>query len=177
MSSRQLPESYNLRSSKPFVSLHKTNRRRYLLIAIILLVGITVATWRWEKGELFSWLSRPRPAQSPDPTANWGTYRNDLYGFEFKYPSSYRTVVPGIEQGGWPEAVILVIDSGGAQSYDMVVEVWPEWPNEVVARRHRNRLDEEVHVFKHDTFYISVWNINNEPIIDQVIYTFKLIKR
>lgn len=29
------------------------------------------------------------PSPTPDPTANWKTYRNDKYGFEFKYPEDY----------------------------------------------------------------------------------------
>jgi len=27
------------------------------------------------------------PTPTPDPTANWKTYKNTLYGYEFKYPS------------------------------------------------------------------------------------------
>ena len=32
---------------------------------------------------------RPSPTAMPDPTADWQTYRNEEYGFEFRYPGSW----------------------------------------------------------------------------------------
>jgi len=33
------------------------------------------------------------PTPTPDPTANWKTYRNEKYGFEFKYPSHLHSLI------------------------------------------------------------------------------------
>lgn len=43
----------------------------------------------------------PSPASTPDPTANWKTYRSEKYNFSFKYPSEWqeylRPVTPGAQ--------------------------------------------------------------------------------
>lgn len=33
--------------------------------------------------------STPLPSPTPDPTANWKAYKNENYGFEFKYPNNW----------------------------------------------------------------------------------------
>ena len=65
-----------------------------IAIGIILILVIIVGsfTW-WQYGELNKEETNLPEVQIPekevkDETANWSTYRNDYYGFEFKYPPS-----------------------------------------------------------------------------------------
>ena len=63
-----------------------------VLIAVgILLIATALAWWQWPKsaekpGQVTN--QNQNPAQT-DPTANWQTYHNQKYGFEFKYPESF----------------------------------------------------------------------------------------
>ncbi len=65
-----------------------------MFILIILLLGSSVFLF-YQNSQLkkqVAALSTPSPTASAtsDPTANWKTYKNDKYGFEFKYPTSYQ---------------------------------------------------------------------------------------
>ena len=63
----------------------------YVLVGLIV-AGVAFEFYIWEKGGLLPALPSstvsPTPTATPDPTADWKTYTNTQYGFEFKYPLS-----------------------------------------------------------------------------------------
>ena len=59
---------------------------------------------------------------SPDPYADWQTYTNEEYGFQFSYPDEFEALDDENNLYGWPNAVVLLYQGG--QAYDIPVEVW-----------------------------------------------------
>ncbi len=65
-----------------------------LVIVIVILVGTVGYLGFVKKSEPIAGRLTPTPIQtqksaSPNQTANWKTYTNSQYGFEFKYPANY----------------------------------------------------------------------------------------
>lgn len=61
-----------------------------LIIAIVLIgAGAYGAIWWWGNQNSNPPIGGAIPSATPDPTADWKTYTNTQYGFEFKYPSSF----------------------------------------------------------------------------------------
>ncbi len=69
---------------------------RWLIIAILLLAALGLGWWVWSNQAL-----APAPIDNQPPissattsvdTSNWQTYRDEEYGFEFKYPSVWRVI-------------------------------------------------------------------------------------
>ncbi|OGM97971.1 MAG: hypothetical protein A2735_02275 [Candidatus Yanofskybacteria bacterium RIFCSPHIGHO2_01_FULL_41_21] len=63
-------------------------------VVLILALGFVgyAGIWYWQDqqvGEDYPVLFTPRPSATPDPTADWKTYTNTQYGFEFKYPNDF----------------------------------------------------------------------------------------
>jgi len=58
-----------------------------LIIAIVLIgAGAYGAIWWWGNQNSNPPIGGAIPSATPDPTADWKTYTNTQYGFEFKYP-------------------------------------------------------------------------------------------
>jgi hypothetical protein len=56
----------------------------FLIVAVIVVIGSAL----WPQGEA----SQTQTSSSiPDPTTNWKTYRNEKYGFGFRYPPYLQT--------------------------------------------------------------------------------------
>jgi len=71
----QLPSSKNF--TPKFIGV--------ILIIVALGAGASYGIWWW--GSQNSQVAIP--TVTPDPTANWKIYRNDQYGFEFRYPEGW----------------------------------------------------------------------------------------
>lgn len=66
-----------------------------IIIIILLALGGGAYLWSQKKVEAPSSTDVPTDnsfttLSQPDETASWKTYKNDKYGFEFKYPSNYK---------------------------------------------------------------------------------------
>jgi len=77
---------------------HQSNKKIliYVLIGLII-AGGAFGYYIWQKGGLFPDLPTPTVAATPDPTADWQTYRNEQYGFEVRYPESIFNAVAFVE--------------------------------------------------------------------------------
>lgn len=120
-----------------------------------------------------SYVSRTGPncefSACPDITKDWKTYRNEEYGFKFKYPVEYKTIE---HKDGWPSALVLLMRSSGyAQSFDLAVELWD---NEFEFKK-KYGYDPDI-IKKINNKYITLWNINKEKDIEKIIFTFHLIQ-
>ena len=75
----------------PFITQGKTNWK-FLLIVIILAIvlGGGVLGWQWLEFKKEMKIPEFKLSEKiKDETVNWKTYRNEEYGFEFKYPSNW----------------------------------------------------------------------------------------
>ncbi len=59
-----------------------------ILIAAYFIAAQRTGMWPFVSAELVV-TPFPSPSATPDVTANWKTYTNTQYGFEFKYPTNY----------------------------------------------------------------------------------------
>jgi len=57
----------------------------------------------------------------PEYTNSWPVYENTEEQFKFQYPDKYKTVV---DNYGWPQSVVHLIEKAGGQSYDVTFEAW-----------------------------------------------------
>ena len=97
-------------SNKPNASLpeiptpihHRHFPKFIALVVLLLLLGGTAigSVWYWQNTRI---ADEPIPAFTPrivsDDIANWKTYRNEQYGFEFKYPSTLDSIVTNVTSG------------------------------------------------------------------------------
>ena len=58
------------------------NKKLYLILSIVAILIIIGGIWYWQSRSM-------SVDQSVDQTANWKTYVNNEYGFEFKYPQDW----------------------------------------------------------------------------------------
>lgn len=109
--------------------------------------------------------STPSPTGTPSPKESLETYKNTAYGFELKYPKTFKIVE---DKYGWPKAVLLLYKGG--QSYDLAVEVWSS--EEEYKQKYSSDLYDFTVKEKNGKF-ITLLNVNKEAEVAQIISTFK----
>jgi len=123
----------------PFLTKGKTNWK-YILIILILAVivgGGILGYSRYFKKEIsslskFPEIKKPEKSKIEEETADWVTYKNEEYGFEFKYPKEFaenkfcmaRETEGGIEVGRF--IYISIEDSKGLNLSEYIDSVFPK---------------------------------------------------
>ena len=113
--------------------------------------------------------------QSLWPFSSWKTYTNTEYGFEFRYPSDYSTVNPGMEQEGWPQGVVLLSYKPHPTAYSLAIEAW-DTPT-AFKEKYGEVQTKKSFIKQIGNKYLSVWALDPEDIVlDQILSTFKFTK-
>ncbi len=73
---------------------HFLNKKFIVTFVILLLLGGSAyaGIWMWQNQQVAQEVAptfTPRPSVAANPTADWKTYTNTQYGFEFKYPNDF----------------------------------------------------------------------------------------
>jgi len=80
------PEQFPVQPQKHFL-----NKKFIVTFVVLLLLGASAyaGIWYWQNQQV---VQEAGPTFTPraDVTANWKTYTNTQYGFEIKYPASFR---------------------------------------------------------------------------------------
>ncbi len=105
-----------------------------------------------------------------DDSADLQTYTNTQYGFELKYPLTFKALTDKENLYGWPKAIVLFYSGG--QSYDLPVEVWD---SEAEYQEKYKSVTYTHEVFQKGDKFITLVNMNNDPIVDKIIASFKSI--
>ncbi len=101
--------------------------------------------------------------------AGWQTYTNTQYGFSVQYPSNYK---PTDTTYGWPNAIVLFGGPSG-QSYYLPIEIWNSQNELNQDNAHKYDL-KSITVKQIGNKYLSLWNVNHDSVVDQMISTFAL---
>ena len=107
--------------------------KKYLIILLVVVIAIGVGVF-FISTKQTSPAHQATPTPSPispapvsltvDETANWKTYRNDKYGFEFKYPEKYSS------HPSDSDTVLLLKSDKDAQTWDIRIS-WYVWDSGV----------------------------------------------
>lgn len=118
-------------------------------------------------------MSPPIPSPTPNPTTKiptgWLIYKNEKYGFQIAYPSSYKALTDKNNLYGWPSAVVLIYSGG--QSYDLPIEVWDSQSE--YQSKYKN--EPNLVVKKINGKFITLLNTNGTAEVEEIINTFSPI--
>lgn len=123
------------------------------IVAFIIILFIVVIA-----GGIFGWIftKKPQPMKRSDENANWQTYRNEKYGFEFKYPKEWPA--PELKEGKY-------YNGGGYPSYRK-----GDWIVNIGNLASTNEYDDA-------PYFIGYQNMNYDDIVkDLKKYTNVVIK-
>jgi hypothetical protein len=154
-----------------------------VLVIILLLVasaGVALMTYFFGSGKLqwnnenqtpnptSSTASTPTPTPAPTLKPGWKVYKNEQYGFEISYPSSYQALDDEKNLYGWPKAVVLFYSGG--QSYDLAVEVWN---TEAEYKAKYGSPIYDLTVKEVNGKFITLLNANKTTEVSEIVSTFK----
>ncbi|OGN34331.1 MAG: hypothetical protein A3I39_00275 [Candidatus Yanofskybacteria bacterium RIFCSPLOWO2_02_FULL_47_9b] len=109
------------------MSEHKHFLNKKFIVTFIVLAllgsGAYAGIWYWGNQKYSFKDMNPVFTPRPDPTADWKTYTNTQYGFEFKYPQTWAKVSSASYADGTPHLIIYT-DMYPAQDYDARVDVY-----------------------------------------------------
>ncbi len=103
---------------------HLTKARLLFFIIILILVGILSAGYFLNKYSEQAPLTTQQIATSTDEFADWKTYRNEEYGFEFKYPPSLNASICDQAKNRECPTDYTEIDFGGSVALNFWIEVF-----------------------------------------------------
>lgn len=120
-----------------------------------------------QSGQISVATTVPSKASTTDITNDWKMYSNSQYGFQIKYPINYKIEN---DMSGWPQAITLFGGPSG-QSYYLAIEIWNSQSEFNTARGYNVQPQP---VFKKvGNQYLSLWNVNQDQVVDQIISTFE----
>ena len=114
-------------------------------------------------------LSTFRFGDDSTDTSGWKTYQDSQYNFELKYPEEYKIAE---DKSGWPNATLLLYKGG--QTYDLAVEVW-NTESEYTSKYKTQMSLDGLTVKNYQGKFITLFNGNLDPTVDQIISTFKFL--
>ncbi|MEK7541138.1 MAG: hypothetical protein AAB529_02810 [Patescibacteria group bacterium] len=127
--------------------------------------------------------------EKKDETADWKTYTDDEYGFEFKYPADYSVIVPGdsqYEQGGSQWTVFSDKSKGGFVFNTMKTSDLNIDSNQIIGTTNIGGVEGEIIISKgacYDIFvekgkitFIFTDCQKDKTVFNQILSTFKFIK-
>ncbi len=81
---------------------HPPHRHAQLIgiIGLVALLAYSALAYALHIGP-FQPRETPLASTTPNPMANWQTYRNDRYGFDLKYPQTFKVYMPGDQMPGY----------------------------------------------------------------------------
>lgn len=97
------PENLIRNSDHTWFSKHKLFGYLFL---VLVFAGVVALAYQWQYGQ--------------DETANWKTYNNEKYGFEFRYPSTWEVKALSNEQIGFRtdrNELEILLHSNGSDEY------------------------------------------------------------
>lgn len=116
------PQTTNtLPATETPTSLQPLVNKKYLIGFVILLLGI-IGVLAFQNYQLKQQILQKQPASLPestktfeipspipavDPTENWKTYSNSVYGFSFKYPPSWSVETDPQVYQNWDQAISI----------------------------------------------------------------------
>lgn len=135
------------------------------IVAILVVAGAACGgIWWWANHPLVS----PHPVASPtlDPTADWKTYTNTEYGFEFKYPNDLYTEENeyAFRLKSSPRELYEIYDGGGARPEGVEGKDWVRGYTISVRKKDVNNIsliseDEDYQVIKLNYSNIEAYEI------------------
>jgi hypothetical protein len=139
----------------------------------------------------------PIDTTSTDDISSWKTYRNDEYGFEFKYPREFEIQTENFTEGA-PGGVIFAVGVGknilvNVARIEKDLRNWKDHlcaPSgmepvsssdmEIVGLKGRTYNDGEVYVVSRNNYqyFLSAFNVNKsvKEILSKILSTFKFIQ-
>lgn len=160
---------------------------------LFVLAGIVIITFALiffipffsKKQIIQTFTPRPSSSATPNLTADWKTYRNDQYGFEFKYPAEGKVINDSI----FPNANELV--SQAAISFEVlplgttIGEAGDNWQAIQLDGKSAHSLDVGSEVGGPYRWVVIMIDIDQElkivaplssPVYNQILSTFKFTK-